>query len=237
MPLHDHFHAPLRERRHWTSFHATWATYLADDLNAHLPERYIAEPHAQFAIEIDVATWEEPGGPPREEVQPAMEWRPPAPQMTLPLTIVTDVVEVQILRNEGGFVLAGAVELVSPSNKDRPLAREAFTSKCAAYLQQGAGLVVVDIVTERRADFHGDLLARVSPGSVPAAEADLYAAAYRPVSRDKQTTLEVWHENLAVGGRLPTLPLWLRGGIYLPLRLETAYDRACRTLRIAANGA
>ena len=72
---------------------------------------------------------------------------------------------------------------------------------------------------------------------MPAAEADLYAAAYRPVSRDKQTTLEVWHENLAVGGPLPTLPLWLRGGIYLPLRLETAYDRACRALHIAANGA
>ena len=121
MPLHDHFHAPLRGRRHWTSFHATWATYLAEDLNTMLPERYIAEPHAHFSIEIDVATWEEPGGPPREEAQPATEWRPPAPQMTLPLTIVTDVVEVQILRNEGGFVLAGAVELVSPSNKDRPL--------------------------------------------------------------------------------------------------------------------
>ena len=237
MPLLDHFHAPLRGRRHWTSFHATWATNLAADLNGLLPERYVAEPHAQFSIEIDVATWEEPGGPEREEAQPATGWAPPAPQLTLPLTIVMDVVEVQILRDEGGYVLAGAVELVSPSNKDRPLAREAFTSKCAAYLQQGAGLVVVDIVTERRADFHRDLLARVSPEAAPAVAADLYAAAYRPVSREKQTTLEIWHETLAVGGPLPTLPLWLRGGIYLPLRLEAAYNRACRMLRIAANGA
>ena len=30
--------------------------------------------------------------------------------------------------------LAGAVELVSPANKDRPASREAFVSKCAAYL-------------------------------------------------------------------------------------------------------
>ena len=237
MPLHDHFHAPLRERRHWTSFHATWATYLADDLNEHLPERYVAEPLAHFAIEIEVATWEEPGGPPREVMRPIEGWGPSPPQMTLPLTILMDVVEVQILRDEGGYVLAGAVELVSPSNKDRPLARDAFTSKCATYLQQGAGLVVVDIVTERRADFHRDLLARATPGVAPTPDAELYAAAYRPVSREKQTTLEVWHEALAIGGPLPTLPLWLRGGICLPLRLEATYERACQTRRIAANGA
>ena len=237
MPLHDHFHSPLRGRRHWSSFHAAWATYLAEDLSERLPKGYIVEPLAQFAIEIDVAAWEGPDEPPNEDARPAEGWAPSPPQMTLPLTTVTDAVEVQIFRDEGEFVLAGAVELVSPSNKDRPLARDAFTSKCATYLQQGAGLVIVDIVTERRADFHRDLLARVSPELGLPPYADLYAAAYRPVSREKQTTLEVWHEPLALGGELPTMPLWLRGGICLPLRLGAAYDRACRTLRIAANGA
>ena len=237
MPLHDHFPAPLRGRRQWTSFHGTWATYLADDLNGMLPERYVAEPHAQFAIDIDVATWEEPGGPPREVMRPVEGWSPSPPQLAIPLTIVTDLVEVQVYHDEGGFVLAGAVELVSPSNKDRPTAREAFTTKCAAYLQQGVGLVVVDIVTERRADFHQDILARVSAGADQTPAAELYAAAYRPVSREKQDTLEVWHEGLAVGRPLPTMQLWLRGGICLPLRLEATYERACRTLRIAGNGA
>jgi hypothetical protein len=237
MPLHDHFHAPLRDTRHWTSFHATWATYLADDLNEQLPERYVAEPLAHFAIEIDVATWEESGGPAREPYRQVEGWAPSAPLMTVPLSIVTDVVEVQILRDEGGLVLAGAVELVSPSNKDREAARDAFSTKCAAYLQQGVGLAVVDIVTERRADLHRDLLTRVTPGVGPTPDAELYAAAYRPVSREKQTTLEVWHEGLVIGRALPTLPLWLRGGICLPLRLEAAYDRACRTRRIAGNGA
>jgi hypothetical protein len=237
MPLRDHFHDPLKSRRSWTSFHGTWATYLADGLNELLPERYVAEPLAKFSIEIDVATWEEPGGPPREVMRPIDGWSPAPAQMTVPLTIVTDAVEVQVFHNEGGFVLAGAVELVSPSNKDRPAARDAFTTKCAAYLQQGVGLVVVDIVTERRAQFHQDLLARVSPGCGSAQEWDLYAAAYRPVSRDKQNTLEVWHEPLAIGQALPTMQLLLRGGICLPLRLEAAYERACRTLRIAGNGA
>jgi hypothetical protein len=237
MPLHDHFHAPLKPRHTWTSFHASWATYLAADLNELLPERYFAEPLAHFSIEIDVATWDEPGGPPREVMRPIDGWSPAPAQMTVPLTVVTDVVEVQVYHNEGGFVLAGAAELVSPGNKDRPATRDAFTTKCASYLQQGVGLVVVDVVTERRANFHQDLLARTSTDIGPVPEADLYAAAYRPVSREKETTLEVWHEPLALGQALPTMQLWLRGGICLPLRLEAAYERARRTLRIAGNGA
>jgi len=36
---------------------------------------------------------------------------------------------VKVFRNEGGPVLAGAVEFVSPGNKDRPAAREALVSK------------------------------------------------------------------------------------------------------------
>jgi hypothetical protein len=33
MPLLDHFRPPLSGRRHWHSFHNSWATYLAADLN------------------------------------------------------------------------------------------------------------------------------------------------------------------------------------------------------------
>lgn len=235
MPLLDHFHSPLKSRRSWTSFHSAWATYVAEALNEQLPEDYFAEPNAQFSIEIDVATWEEPGGPVRQ-VQPRLDWTPPAPTATLPLVIVTDVVEVRIIRGEGGPVLAGAIEFVSPSNKDRPLAREAFVSKCAAYLQQGAGLLVVDIVTERRANLHQELLSRVSPETLSGPDADLYAAAYRPFTRGGQPTLELWHETLRLGGPLPTLPLWLRGGFQLPVNLEATYEKACQKLRVPTNG-
>ena len=37
-----------------------------------------------------------------------------------------------------------AVELLSPRNKDRPAARQAFAVKCVGYLQQGSNVVVVD---------------------------------------------------------------------------------------------
>ncbi len=60
MPLMDHFHAPLHPRRHWESFHVTWAGAIADALNETLlPEGYFAEEHAHAGarIEIDVATF------------------------------------------------------------------------------------------------------------------------------------------------------------------------------------
>ena len=52
MPLMDHFHPPLSERRQWHAFHHAWATFLAADLNRQLPKGYFAEPNVQFGIEI-----------------------------------------------------------------------------------------------------------------------------------------------------------------------------------------
>src|SRR5947209_16710462 len=117
MPLHDHFRGELARRRGWTSFHAAWATYIAEDLNERLPPGYYAGPHARYEIEIDVATWSEDdsGGNAAE-----VGWAPSAPQAVAPFVATTDEVEVRVYRNEGGAVLAGAVELDSPANQDRP---------------------------------------------------------------------------------------------------------------------
>jgi hypothetical protein len=107
-------------------------------------------------------------------------------------------------------MLVGAVELVSPANKDRPAHREALVSKCAAYLQLGVGLVLVDVVTDRSGDLHRELLARVGAGD-PGPGPSLSGSAYRPVERNGAPTLDVWREPLAVGQPLPSLPLWLAG--------------------------
>lgn len=106
-------------------------------------------------------------------------------------------------------------------------------SKGAAYLQAGVGLVLVDVMTDRNADLHRELLARVGSGDAGAGPA-LYGSAYRPVGRDGTPALDVWREAFALGRRLPTLPLWLRGGVCLPVDLEATYERTCVDLRMVA---
>ena len=44
--------------------------------------------------------------------------------------------------------------------------------------------------------------------------------------------LDVWLEPIAVGQVLPTMPLWLRGGLCLPVALETTYERTCIEQRV-----
>lgn len=168
----------------------------------------------------------------------ATGWSVPAPTQTIRLPILTDIVEVLVFGREGGPTLAGAIDLVSPATKDRPENRDAFVNRCATYLQQGLGLVVVDVGTDRRADLHRDLLARLgaSPVSAPRPagphESDLHADLYRPVDRDGRPSLHIWHEPLAIGEPLPSLPLWLPGALCLQVDLDASYARTCREQRI-----
>ena len=242
MPLLDHFHEPLKPRRHWTSFHSAWSTFIASDLNRRLPEDYVAEGNAKFGIEIDVATLRDPAASDAS----SSNWQPPPPIMTLPFVGIADVVEVQVTHFSGGPNLVGAIELVSPANKDRPETRDAFVTKCASYVQEGIGLVVIDIVTERIANLHNLLMQRVG-AAAPAWDADLYAVAYHPVQQENRSSngrpisqpeqsLEIWPHQLQVGAALPTLPLCLKGGVSLPLDLEAIYMKTCQESRIPMNG-
>ncbi len=237
MALQDHFHPPLSLRRHWHAFHNAWATYIASDLNRCLPEGYFAEPNVQFGVEIDVAAFDETvvlQDPLAAGELPA--WRPSAPTLTVPFPHATDTVEILLFHHVDGPVLVGAVELVSPANKDRLSHRDAFVAKCETYLQQGIGLVIVDVVTARQANLHDDLLARLAAVVSPSPEAGLYAVSYRTIERDEQSSLDIWRESLAIGEALPTMPLWLRGALCLPVDLDATYDRTCREHRIMANG-
>lgn len=230
MPLLDHFRPPLSGRRHWHSFHNSWATYLAADLNHRLPAGYFAEANVQFGIEIDVAAYNEQTGSPI-----AGSWNPPPPVATIPYSVTTDQIEVLVFSQEGGPRLAGAVELVSPRNKDRPAARDAFVSKCVTYLSQPVGLIIVDVVTDRHANLHAELLTRLgSPGAT--GEPDLYATAYRRAEHAGTPGVDLWVEPLTLGQPLPTLPLWLPGGLCLAVGLEVSYTRTCVEQRVIPNG-
>lgn len=139
--------------------------------------------------------------------------------------------EVRIHGYRDGRYLAAAIELVSEGNKDRPEAREAFVAKCETYLQSGVGLVIVDAVTSRTSNLHDELMARIAPG-VAAWGERLYAAAYRPSGKNGSAQLTVWQEPMALGLPLPTMPLWLLHGPYVPVHLEATYEDTFRQLRL-----
>ncbi len=237
MVLLDHFRPPLSSRRHWHAFHNAWATYLATDLNQRLPEGFFAEPNVQFGIEIDVAAFEETPSLPF-----VTSWQPPIPQQQILFSPTEAIVEVNILSDAAGPTLRSAIELVSPANKDRPEHRQAFLAKCATYLRQGISLVVVDVVTTRKANLHQELLTSLTtllPTQDNAASlnpaAELYAAAYHPVHLAEQSQLDIWYETFGVGAVLPTMPLWLDTDICVPLMLQETYEQTCHSQRITVN--
>src|SRR5438552_1276606 len=127
MPLQDHFHPPLSIQRHWHSFHNAWATYISSALNRQLPEGYFAEPNVQFGIEIDVGTFQETsegqtqvsaqGETGAPEAVSSLRWIPPRPTLSVPLSLIDDLVEVEIFNAAAGPTLVGAIELASPGNK------------------------------------------------------------------------------------------------------------------------
>jgi Protein of unknown function (DUF4058) len=233
MLLQDHFRPPLSIRRHWHSFHNAWATYIASDLNAHLPEGYFAEPNVQFGVEIDVAAFEEMVSAANvQPFDPADHWTPPAPSQTVAFWLTAERVEVNIFGTEGEPVLAGAIELVSPAHKDRATHREAFISKCETYLRQGIGLVIVDVVTTRSANLHNELMQRVAPGESTPLTATLYAVGYQAITHADSPNLDIWQYPLTLGEDLPIVPLGLSGSLYLAVDLAATYDRTCREQRL-----
>ncbi len=241
MPLLDHFHPPLHGPRRWEGFHHAWATVIAQHLNdGILPPDHFAEPEISLGpeLEIDIATFKLTPPPHGGTATATMAWSPPKPKSSVKVDFVRlDTYEVRVYQDVGGTELRGAIELVSPRNKDRAASRRIFAAKCAGYLKHGIGVVVVDIVTARNANLHRELFATLGAKSRRAlwkSLTGLYAVAYRPVTVRKRLRVEVWTETLTLGKRLPVLPLWLSLELCVPVRLEDSYLATCRSLRISA---
>jgi len=240
MPLLDHFHPPVSERRSWEGFHGLWAAAIVEKLNRDvLAEEYFADMHVHIGsqLEIDVATLEE-GAEPGGGVGGAAEgapapWVPPPTSLIMP-ALFPDDIEVQVFATATGANLVAAIELVSPGNKDRPEACRAFAAKCMTYLTRGVGLIVVDVVTNRRANLHNDVVALFGLAAPFILEPDTttYAVAYRPSRQRPGDRIEVWPVSLRTGEPLPILPLALRNAGTVPLDLEETYTEACRRSRL-----
>jgi uncharacterized protein DUF4058 len=244
MPLFDHFHPPVEYDLPWDSLHSGWASTIAVTLNQRwLSRDFIALEHTHVGphVEIDVGAFERPSSTTSSSsgmsngggVATLPEvYAPPQTLATLP-AVFPDRFEVRVFTTRDGRRLVGAIELVSPGNKDRPEERQAFLAKCASYLFQGVSLVVVDIVTNRNANLHNELLSWLNaPAGKLADDAPLYAAAYRPVLRGETPQIDLWAQPCAVGSALPTMPLRLTGDLFVPVELEATYLETCRQRRL-----
>jgi hypothetical protein len=162
-------------------------------------------------------------------------WSPAAPTLTLATELAdVDEYEVRIYDGERARRLVAAVEIVSPSNKDRPESRTQFVTRCAALLRQEVCVIVVDLVTNSRFNLYAELLDWIGERD-PALGHDpspIYAASCRWRREGVGHWLEVWNRGLVVGEALPVLPLWLTDELAIPLDLEGSYEQTCRDLRI-----
>lgn len=237
MPLLDHFRLPVSRRVPWESFHSNWATRIADGIADRLPRGYsvIEYTHSGTKAEIDIATYDDAlaGPAPGAGGVATAVWSPPVAAGAFP-SVRPRGFEVRVYSREGGLQLVGVVELVSPANKKGVEPRRAFTAKCMSLLYQGVSVVVIDVVTTRRANLHNLLARRMT---MPAdlwlpPDARLYATAYRPVERRRRVEIEVWKSAFAVGDPLPTMPLRLTGDLFVPVDFEAAYMEACRKRKL-----
>jgi hypothetical protein len=245
MPLRDHFRPPLDDVAPWEGFHGQWPAMLVLALSRKLPRRFAAQPRVHFgtSVEIDVATFETQeldvpawSGSEGNGGVATVVWAPPRPTLTVACDLpAQDEFEVQVYDTRRGRRLVAAVEIVSPSNKDRPENRRAFVAKCAALLEQQVSVTIVDLVTTRHFNLYSDLLEFIGQAD-PALGSEappLYAVACRGTRKGGAWLLEAWLHPLTVGQPLPTLPLWLADNLSVPLELESSYEETLRILRLA----
>ncbi len=237
MPLRDHFHSPLEENTSWEGFHGGWPMVIVQYLKKILPKGYVASPRVHFGapIEVDVATYEKdaPSWAPRSDSNgnggvTTMVWSPSKPTLRIESDARNpDEYEVLIHDTKKGRRLVAAVEIVSPSNKDRPESRRQFAAKCAELLRHGIAVSIVDIVTSRHANLYEELLkflGEQDPASTRE-PAPIYATSCRWRIEEPKRLTEAWYHPLCVNEPLPTLPLWLSDTLAVPLDLEETYEK------------
>jgi hypothetical protein len=244
MPLRDHFRAPLNLRHAWDELHGQWPAMMVVQLAGQLSPQYIVAPHVHLggAVEIDVGTYEpaatQYGKEHRNEngETATAAWTATEPTLRVETDLPdVDEYEVRVYDVSRDRRLVAAVELVSPSNKDRPETRRAFVAKCAALLQHRVSVAIVDLVTTRDFNLYAELLAFLESrdSSLASPPSNIYAVASRGRMPRQRWLLEGWHRRLSIGEPLPPLPLWLADDLAVTLDLESTYEETCRVLRIA----
>lgn len=242
MPLRDHFRSPLDDVHSWDELHGGWPMMIVEELIEVLPEPYFAAPgvHLGTLYEVDIGTYRRPLAE-AEDSNFAQEgvavatYAPPKPTLTFePRLPNQDVYEVRIYDSRRHRQLVAAIEIVSPSNKDRPENRATFIAKAATLLRNNICVSIVDVVSTFDFNLYAESI-NFFNGADPALGSEpppMYAATLHLRYEDRRHMMDNWYHPLAIGQPLPTLPIWLTETNAISLDLESSYQETCRALRI-----
>jgi hypothetical protein len=131
------------------------------------------------------------------------------------------------IRHVSGHRLVAVIEIVSPANKDRVRHVEQFVSKVIAFLEAGVHVLLIDLFPPGSCDprgMHGAMghWVDVAGGaSQRSADESLTLASYRAVEPP-----DAFFEHLAIGQRIPDMPLFFDPGRYVNVPLEATYEVA-----------
>lgn len=224
MPIHDWTRVRPDRFHH---FHQSWITNIATTLNTGLlPPDY-------FALAEQKA-----GGPEPDVVTLKLPAKPGAKAQPTGVAIADSPLKVRYrtesdaanyarradrltVRNEDGDVVA-IIEIVSPGNKDSRNALRQFTREAVQYLHTGINLLIVDLFPPSKRDpqgIHKAIWDRIKdePFELPS-DKKLTLAAYTNGS-----VVTAYVEPVAVGDRLPDMPIFLTPDRYVPCPLEATY--------------
>jgi hypothetical protein len=242
VPLRDHFRSPLDDVHSWDELHGGWPAVLVQQLIDVLPEPYIAAPRVHLGTldEIKAASVHAPFAVARGQstgAHGAIVTAGVGSQLTRtlePQVPNQDVYEVRIYDSRRNRQLVAAIEIVSPSNKDRPETRGTFVSKVAALLKHDICVSIVDVVTLSDFNLYAELMNLLDSADPALGDEPppIYAVTVRMRYDGHRRLMDNWYHPLAIGQPLPTLPIWLKETWAISLDLETSYEETCRTLRI-----
>jgi hypothetical protein len=230
MPLHD-----WTDERGWDSVEPLWLTYLLEYVQERLPEGYKA-----FLGGVPSWTVDSGHGKPDVSVRqlgpgPAAETTPSGIGVVEPdleASVAFRLGPQRALHIDFHGQLIAALELVSPRNKDRADAKDAYCNRYLGYLRLGVHLLLMDVLPRPRGFSFSDAITGALGMELPELPPP-FAAAYRvgevvPVGEGVGSLVGLWRRPLRVGQPLPALPLCLSVQRAVVVDLKETYQRAAK---------
>lgn len=230
MPMHDW---RLVRAGTYHNFHLQWVASILDRLNAGLlPPGFFAMAEQMVGQpEADVVTLQSGWRKPNLEAGGVATAPEPKTRFVLPMPDEDRYARKanRIAVHHGLGEVVAVIELVSPGNKDRKHSLETFVAKAVDLIRQQVNLLIVDPFPPGPHDPQGihpaiseDFLDQ--PFALPADKP------LTMVSYQVEPMRTAYVEPIAVGDRLPDMPLFLAGDFYVSVPLEETYQATWNVL-------